>query len=31
MVVVRQSLEVQEILVDSYGAVGSGFWQKCAV
>lgn len=31
MVVVKQSLEVQEILMDSHGGVDPGFWQKGAV
>lgn len=31
MVVVKQSLELQAILMDSYGGVDSGFWQKGAV
>lgn len=29
--VVKQSLELQGILMDSYGGVESGFWQKGAV
>lgn len=31
MIVVKQSLELQEILLDSYGGIDSGFWQKGAV
>lgn len=31
MVVVKQSLELQEIHMDSYSGVDSGFWQKGAV
>lgn len=28
---VKQSLELQEILMDSYGGVGSDFWQEVTV
>lgn len=31
MVVIKRSLELQEILMDSYDGVDSGFWQKGAV